>query len=532
MTALRALSVVPFLFFGLHDPAAASTWQKVIAGKYESIEIDKTRIARTAEGVTAWSRIAFDREAQDAGGAYNIIQAQILYDCTGRRFTTVRRVYFNGDTLVREDAVARQRSNKIEVGSIDERLFNVACRAAASRETGVPEASADQALTAVLPGRQDERPAAMHADMRTLAGDPATPRLMPVAETAPVTPTEKPKLIVLPPIDKAAADQAAASAGQKPATASAAPSAAKAGTHPAARSAATAPAHATTAPATPVAAPSFTPPPGAALESPADRRLRELHYATSGPRKAMKKKRIEALPASNMQENPAAHMHVHWSYEGEGGPGNWARLRDDYAICAAGKRQSPIDIREGIKVNLESIKFDYKPTHFRIIDTGHTVQVNVGEGLGMTITGKHYELIQFHFHKPSEERINGRAYDMVVHLVHRNDEGQLAVVAVLLEKGSEHPLIQTLWNNLPLEQNMDVAPEDVIDLNTLLPENRGYWTYMGSLTTPPCSEGVLWMVLKQPVQLSPEQVSIFGRLYRNNARPVQPLNDRLIKESR
>lgn len=531
MAALRALSVVPLLVLGLHGLAAASTWQKVIAGKYETVEIDKARIVRKGDGVTAWSRIALDREAPDAGGAYNIIQAQILYDCAGRRFTTVRRVYFNGDTLVREDVVARQRANKVEVGSIDERLFNAACHATARRETGVPAASDSQTLAALLPGGQDERPAAMHADMRTLAADSPTPRLMPVTDTAPMAPVEKPKLIVLPPIDKAAADQAAASVGQKPGATPVAPSAARAGVLSSARGVSTAPGHAPGVPAASVTAPPATSP-APVVESRADRRLRELHYATSGPRKAAKKRQTEVMPAAKLQENPAAHMHAHWSYEGEGGPANWARLRDDYATCATGKRQSPIDIREGIKVNLEGIKFDYKPTHFRIIDNGHTVQVNVGEGLGLTITGKHYELVQFHFHKPSEERVNGRAYDMVVHLVHRNDEGRLAVVAVLLEKGSEHPLIQTLWNNMPLEQNMDVAPEEAIDLNKLLPENRAYWTYMGSLTTPPCSEGVLWMVLKQPVQVSPEQVSIFARLYRNNARPVQPANERLVKESR
>jgi carbonic anhydrase len=150
----------------------------------------------------------------------------------------------------------------------------------------------------------------------------------------------------------------------------------------------------------------------------------------------------------------------------------------------------------------------------------------------MQIMGKRYDLVQLHFHRPAEERVNGKTYDMVVHLVHKNDEGQLAVVAILLEKGGEHPLIQTLWNNMPLERDMDVSPAEPIDLMQLLPENRAYWTYMGSLTTPPCTEGVLWMVMKQPMQVSPEQVSIFSRLYRNNARPVQPSNGRLIKESR
>lgn len=226
------------------------------------------------------------------------------------------------------------------------------------------------------------------------------------------------------------------------------------------------------------------------------------------------------------------HAHIHWSYEGEGGPDNWHRLDTKNTLCATGQRQSPIDIRDGIKVDLEPIKFSYKPATFRIIDNGHTVQVSVGDGR-ITLTGKTYELVQFHFHKPAEERINGRGFDMVAHLVHRADDGQLAVVAVLLEKGAENPLIQTLWNYLPLEKNTEVVPPSpTIDLNAFLPAARDYYTYMGSLTTPPCTEGVLWLVLRQPMQVSPEQIAIFSRLYRNNARPIQAGFGRLVKENR
>jgi carbonic anhydrase len=122
---------------------------------------------------------------------------------------------------------------------------------------------------------------------------------------------------------------------------------------------------------------------------------------------------------------------------------------------------------------------------------------------------------------------------MVAHLVHRSDEGQLAVVAVLLERGSENPFIQTIWNNLPLEKKTSVTPPNtLLDLSTLLPSTRSYYTYMGSLTTPPCTEEVLWLVMKQPVQVSQEQINIFSRLYRNNARPIQPGNGRLVKEDR
>lgn len=222
---------------------------------------------------------------------------------------------------------------------------------------------------------------------------------------------------------------------------------------------------------------------------------------------------------------------VHWSYEGQGGPERWGQLRPDFNKCATGTRQSPIDIREGIAVDLEPIVFDYKPSNFSVIDNGHTVQVNVAQGNSIQIMGRRYELLQFHFHRPSEERINGRQFDMVAHLVHKDAEGRLAVVAVLLDRGSTHALIQTVWANLPLEKNELQQAQATLDMNQLLPESRLYYTYMGSLTTPPCSEGVLWMVLKQPVQVSNQQINIFSRLYPMNARPVQPSQGRLIKES-
>ena len=241
---------------------------------------------------------------------------------------------------------------------------------------------------------------------------------------------------------------------------------------------------------------------------------------------------VRAAKAEVAVEPAEAHSHIHWDYEGEGRPENWSKLDPRNKLCATGDRQSPIDIRDGIKVDLEPIQFDYRPSLFRIVDNGHTVQVGLGNG-SLTITGKTYELVQFHFHRPSEERINGRGFDMVAHLVHKSYDGQLAVVAVLMERGAENAFIQTLWNNLPLEKNVEVLPPTAtVDLSTFLPASRNYYTYMGSLTTPPCSEGVLWLVMRQPVQVSAEQIAIFSRLYRNNARPIQPAAGRLIKEGR
>jgi carbonic anhydrase len=223
--------------------------------------------------------------------------------------------------------------------------------------------------------------------------------------------------------------------------------------------------------------------------------------------------------------------HAHWGYAGDGGPEHWGELSPDNRLCAVGTRQSPIDIREGIKVELEKIQFDYRPSTFAVLDNGHTIQVNVAPGNVLGVMGRRFELLQFHFHRPSEERVNGRQFDMVAHLVHKDAEGRLGVVAVLLERGAAQPLIQTIWNNLPLEKGEALPAPGVIDLNKLLPENRGYYTYMGSLTTPPCSEGVLWMVMQQPVPVSADQIGIFGRLYPQNARPVQAPSGRLIKES-
>ncbi len=222
---------------------------------------------------------------------------------------------------------------------------------------------------------------------------------------------------------------------------------------------------------------------------------------------------------------------THWDYTGSEGPDAWGRMRPEYDKCATGNRQSPIDIRGGIAVDLEPIKFDYRPSAFSVIDNGHTVQVNVEPGNSITITGRRYELVQFHFHRPSEERIDGRQYDMVAHLVHKALDGRLAVVAVLLDRGSAQAIVQSVWNNLPLEKGDEVRAGTRIDLSQLLPEDKRYYTYMGSLTTPPCSEGVLWMVMKQPVPISPEQVAIFSRLYPMNARPIQQADGRLIKES-
>jgi carbonic anhydrase len=225
-------------------------------------------------------------------------------------------------------------------------------------------------------------------------------------------------------------------------------------------------------------------------------------------------------------------QHV-WDYGTEHGPNHWGQLRPDYALCMNGHHQSPIDIRNPQKADLPSIEFDYKPSPLSIIDNGHSIQINYAPGSFISVGGKKYELKQFHFHRPSEEMIDGKTYEMGLHLVHADEQGKLAVVAVLLERGKDNPLIHELWNDLPKEKEKEEKLSNVeINASRLLPANRGYYTFSGSLTTPPCSEDVTWYILKQPVTVTEAEIERFSKLYRNNERPPQPLYDRVVMESK
>lgn len=225
------------------------------------------------------------------------------------------------------------------------------------------------------------------------------------------------------------------------------------------------------------------------------------------------------------------HGHA-WTYAGAEGPQRWGELQPAYSICKLGEEQSPIDIRNVEKVKLPAIQFDYKPSPLTIIDNGHTIQVDYAPGSFIVVGDKRYELKQFHFHHPSEERIQGESYDMVVHLVHADSAGNLAVIAILVQKGDASRVIQELWARLPKTQGKAQKIAGIqVNAADLLPQNTEYYTYSGSLTTPPCSEGVTWLVLKTPTSFSPEQIDAFARIYSNNARPIQRINGRIVKAS-
>lgn len=222
-----------------------------------------------------------------------------------------------------------------------------------------------------------------------------------------------------------------------------------------------------------------------------------------------------------------------WGYEGKVSAEHWGDLKPEYATCKLGKNQSPIDIKNATPADLDGIKFDYKKSPLKMIDNGHTIQANYAAGSSITVNGKQFNLVQVHFHQPSEEKLDGKAFPMNAHLVHKSADGKLAVIGVFLKEGKENALLKTLWKNIPKAQGKEVAAKNVsINLFDLLPKDKRYYSYTGSLTTPPCSEEVTWMVMKTPVELSKAQIATFGKHYNNNARPVQPLNDRSLKVSK
>lgn len=235
-----------------------------------------------------------------------------------------------------------------------------------------------------------------------------------------------------------------------------------------------------------------------------------------------------AAPAHGESHGAAS---PHWEYKGSAGPEHWSDLSPSFAVCSAGKTQSPIDIdAPNNNAKLLPIRLTYKPTEVSIQNNGHTIQVDFPIGNYMELEGERFDLVQFHFHAPSEHKVAGIPYDFELHLVHKNAEGRLAVVGVLFEEGGAQKALEPILASMPREKA--VSPDRLtVDVNNLLPKKRTYYTYAGSLTTPPCSEGVRWLVLSQPNEVSAKQVDSFVANVSFNARPVQPIKSRTVMKS-
>jgi carbonic anhydrase len=229
-----------------------------------------------------------------------------------------------------------------------------------------------------------------------------------------------------------------------------------------------------------------------------------------------------------------AQSTAHWSYEGKTGPFAWSRLDPSYAACAKGHEQAPIAIR-GTHLNkaLAPVEFHYISGGVKIENNGHTIQVTVHPGSYILVDGTRYDLVQFHFHHPGEEAIKGTPADMDVHLVHRSADGKLAVIAVRFNQDHDiaNALMATLWPHLPATVGKSEELTDLINPGGFLPASRSYWTYTGSLSTPPCTEGVRWFIYQDEVPISRAQFRAFASLYRFNARQLQDAHGRRIEAS-
>lgn len=221
---------------------------------------------------------------------------------------------------------------------------------------------------------------------------------------------------------------------------------------------------------------------------------------------------------------------AHWGYEGAGSPAHWGDLKPEFHTCKEGVNQAPIDLKDFVDAKLPALTFDYKSASTEILNNGHSVQVNIASGSTVEIDGIKFELKQFHFHTPSENNINGKSFPLEAHFVHASKDGELAVVALMFEEGDENKMLAQLWAKMPQKAG-DKTKLEIADVTTLLPKERDYYRFNGSLTTPPCTEGVRWIVMKKATTLSKAQTEQFAKvMVHPNNRPIQGTNARIIVE--
>jgi carbonic anhydrase len=499
-TMKRRFSLLALLACALGlAPAWASDWEKIVGDSGRTVEIDASGIFDSDSGAkVSWGRVVLnDPEAQRAG--YRTIKAMNRYDCLNRSFMTIKRAYLDDDdNLIREETLPAQTPTAVQRNSVDERIWSKVCKLPPE-----PLAVDKRKKRANPPAESLDQIAAAAHRAATLALQPVSdsvkaevaptpPRATPLptanATVNTVTPVAPPPLLKPIPMPRHADADIAPAISIAPKRVQLSASARR---EPA-----------------PLILPAPTPTRRSAIPGPASSRA------------------AAATPAATA---------VKWAYIGAEGPEFWAKLHPEWKLCGEGERQSPIDLSlsQPVPVDLDPVNFDYRPARFVITRTERLLQVKTGEGMGMEVRGQRYALEGFTLHYPAETRIDGRAADMEAHFFHSGGKGRTAILAVQFRRGEQASApLQTLLNNLPLEKNDSYMPQTMIDLSAFLPKNPAHYLYMGSLSTPPCTEGVLWVLMKEPLTLTPEQYEIISRLHASNARPAQPANARLVLESR
>lgn len=234
---------------------------------------------------------------------------------------------------------------------------------------------------------------------------------------------------------------------------------------------------------------------------------------------------------TNAQKMSTKDLYAHWKYLGVENPSHWGMLSKEYKTCEAGNRQSPVNIsmiRHGD--NRQKLVFYYETSQIHEVNNGHTIQVSHVTGCRVDLNDRQYKLRQFHFHAPSEHHIEGKAFPMEMHLVHQDETGHVLVIAVMMATDAPQPVLRKLWKWLPEQIGQEIPIPLEVKLSDILPTNTDHYTYSGSLTTPPCTEGVQWIVLKEPMHVTQQDVDQFVSIIGHNARPIQPIGNRQIDE--
>lgn len=221
-----------------------------------------------------------------------------------------------------------------------------------------------------------------------------------------------------------------------------------------------------------------------------------------------------------------------WTYRGEHGAEHWAEMKREWAVCSSGQRQSPVDIVAAKAGPAVPLRFDYRPSALRIVNDGHTVRVRLANGSKLYMGNEALSLQQFHFHTPGGDKLRGEEFPMGMHFLHKSASGRLVSLVLLFRQGAENPALKALLPHMPVQGLPEQSLAQVqVDPAEWLPMSKGYYRYEGSLTAPPCTEGVLWLVMKQPLDISAAQLAALHRLFPDNARPVQALHGRQVLES-
>jgi carbonic anhydrase len=240
---------------------------------------------------------------------------------------------------------------------------------------------------------------------------------------------------------------------------------------------------------------------------------------------------LQGFALSLIVSNLAFADDIRWTYQGLGNPEQWGKLKPDFILCEIGKNQTPINLIENemIEAELLPIEFSYKNAIASVVNNGHAIQINYPQGSSISIEGKVFNLMQFHFHTPSENKINGKSFPLELHLVHKSDKAEIAVIGIMFDVGNTNEMIDSIWKKVSSKENEEIQLEQELNLMNLLPEDKSYFRFNGSLTVPPCSEGVRWFVMKKPLTASQAQIYQFkGWMKHDNARPLQSINARPI----